>query len=180
MSQIQQLHLQFLPSEDRLLLTVNSTENEDFYFLLTRRYIALLFPVLNKVFNAIQKEPSTVSQQLTYSKPDRKKANPVTEAETEKPTTTTTQQKLKQLPNTAIKDAILLAKISTRIDEDNNVILLLLPEQGDGINLTMDQRLTLQIQNLLQEVMPKTEWNLETIKNYPNALIHPENKQVLH
>lgn len=47
--QIHQFKLHFNPEEDRIFFLMNTTEHQEFRFCLTRRFIRILWPVLERL-----------------------------------------------------------------------------------------------------------------------------------
>jgi hypothetical protein len=56
---IHQVSMQFLPEEDRIILRLNTVQQEAFRFFVTRRYVRVLWPVLLRLLEADfnQREP---------------------------------------------------------------------------------------------------------------------------
>ena len=49
MAKLSQIQVSFAPAEDRLLLRVSTDEHTEFQFWLTRRYVRLLWPILEQM-----------------------------------------------------------------------------------------------------------------------------------
>ncbi len=63
---IHQVAFRFLPDEDRLLLLINSHDKQELSFLLTRRFVKLLWPILVDALGDtpdIQRQTSSVAKQ---------------------------------------------------------------------------------------------------------------------
>jgi len=182
MSQIHQVQLQFLPAEDRLLLKISTTDTNEFRFLLTRRYVALLYPSLTK---AIDKETnsnfSPDSSVNTYH--DQRVAEEMIKLQHEKlvqKANTTSHYKNNDYSYPLGEQPILLVNISTSFADDQ-LKLSLTPESGKGVTFSIDQTLGLQLRHLLVESAAKAEWRLEFKINPPSASFPNQSDQrILH
>ena len=155
MSGINQIQMSFVPGEDRILLRMNTTDASGFQFWLTRRYVKLLWPVLLNMMirdeqvamqtsdNARQQvlsfQHEEAAQQMDYSQDYREP---------------TEQQPLGNEP-------VLLAKIGVNDREDGTQVLSLHPEEGQGVELVLNQTLLHSISKLLQDTVKATEWDID-------------------
>jgi len=186
MSKIHQIQFQFLAVEDRLLLKMNTTSNEEFRFLLTRRFVSLLYPILSKIIetniNTVlsNKKDSTTdnhgTEQIRQETVNPQKQDAKKNADTSQP-----YQSI-GLTQPLGKQAILLANIATH-ENDNNLKLSLTPKNGQGISFIIDQNLTHLLRNLLLESLKFADWQLgfqtdlspSTTENFSQS-----NKRILH
>jgi len=186
MSKIHQIQFQFLPIEDRLLLKMNTTSNEEFRFILTRRFVSLLYPILSKILDtnisntpSNKKAPNTAKQATEQI--SQKIANQQQQDAKKKPDTSQPYQS-NGLTQPLGKQPILLANISTQ-ESDNNLSLSLTPKNGLGISFIVDQDLTHLLRNLLLESLKFADWQLgfqtnlisPTTENMPQS-----DKRTLH
>ncbi|TNF92188.1 MAG: hypothetical protein EP297_13820 [Gammaproteobacteria bacterium] len=153
MSAINQIQLSFAPVEDRLLLRLNTTDAAEFRFWLTRRYVKLLWPVLMKMlqdelaaYNSEEAKQEILSFQFQEAAQNMDYSTSFDENVRERP--------LGDVP-------ILLARISTKKREDGTQLLSLHPEDGQGIDLALNQKLLHSICKLLQDALKKTDWDLD-------------------
>ncbi len=136
-----------------MLLRVRSSDDAEFRFAITRRYLVLLWPMLMKMADAFSA---------------RKSADPLT------------RNTLAELAHgdavnkadfaSAYRDgltfplgeeAILLARISIVAGTGSTQTLSLLPQNGQGINLELDEKLVHVLARLLQEAANAAEWGLD-------------------
>ncbi len=166
MSQISQIQMIFQPLEDRILLRLNTVNSSGFQFWLTRRYLRLLWPVLMKMLASDQQivahkteqakkevlsfQHQQVAQKMDYSQKFEEQIR---------------SQPLGSVP-------ILLSKVSVKNKSDGTQILGLQPEQGQGIDLAMDQTLLHSICRLLQDTVGKTDWGLDLSRSLMTASVN--------
>ncbi|MFW5443618.1 MAG: hypothetical protein ACKE51_04835 [Methylococcaceae bacterium] len=174
MSQIHQIQFQFLPIEDRLLLKINTTAKEEFSFLLTRRFVSILHPILNKILHENPSVSSYSNEQV------RDELINLQQQDAIQKTNTTTPYQNKDFTHPLGSQPILLAKIATNIQQGIRK-LTLEPEKGVGISFTIEQNLAHLLTNLLLESLDKTDWQLG-FKNNVKTLSQtdPSNKKHLH
>lgn len=162
MNKIHQIQFQFLPIEDRLLLKMNTSDKEEFGFLLTRRFVSLLYPILTKILlsdqsvneqksNHVRNEIIKLQQQDSLEKTDS--ASPYQNNKLSHPLGT---------------QPILLTNISTNIDE-GHLKLSLTPEEGQGVIFSIDQDLTHLLRNMLLDCLEKADWQLDFQTDYISA-----------
>jgi len=173
MSKIHQIQFQFLPVEDRLLLKINTTEKEEFSFLLTRRFVSLLYPILTKILHAdssidehknnlVRDEMLKLQQQDSVEKSDNK-----------------SPYQTKDLIHPIGNQPILLSNISTN-ENAGELKLSLTPEEGQGVSFSVDQNLTHLLRNLLLEALEITEWDLKFQTDYISPTSTQPDKKLLH
>jgi len=174
MSNIYQIQFQFLPVEDRLQLKLNTTQQEEYIFLLTRRFVSLLYPILTKILHAdnsvnVHKDNLVRNEMVKLQQEGSLKSSD-----------TTSPYKSNELSHPLGSEAILLTNISTQINADN-INLSLTPEQGQGISFNIDQKLTHLLRNLLLESLDKTDWQLACQSDYISTTpIAEPDKKILH
>ena len=151
---LHQLKLDFIPEQDRLLLRV-STDNElEVRLWLTRRALRLLWPLLLQMLRsspeiALQSNPQArdalVGMQHEMALRQANFASAFKEAPREMPLGA---------------EPILVVRIQTNQDERGNQVLGLLPQQGQGVHLTLDNTLLHALCKLLQTAVTKTDWDI--------------------
>jgi len=186
MSKIHQIQFQFLPIEDRLLLKMNTTSNEEFRFLLTRRFVSLLYPILSKILDTnisnthSNKKDSSIDNQPTEHV--RQKIVKQQQQDTIKNADTSRPYQSNDLTQPLGTQPILLANISTHVDDDN-VKLSLTPKDGQGISFIIDQNLTHLLRNLLLESLKFADWQLDfqaDLTSSTTGNISQSGKRILH
>ncbi|MEY4641612.1 MAG: hypothetical protein RLZZ227_1606 [Pseudomonadota bacterium] len=144
---LQQINLNYVPEEDRLLLKVRTADEAEYRIWFTRRYSALLLQIFT---DRIEREGGY--QELASRK-----------------------QTLDQLRGGAFdhsydapskaqyplgENGVLGYRINVGKDDSGATTLQLLPEQGQGVTFTMDKSTLYMLYNLLEQALPQTEWNL--------------------
>jgi hypothetical protein len=153
-SPLQQINITYLPAEDRLLMKV-TTNGDEFRIWLTRRYTALLLNVLASQLDALG-SPQTRSGNLArklkqgaYEKPFEPDAGahfPLGEK------------------------GILGYRINVSKPKGGTVNLQLLPEEGQGLNLNLDEATITMFCNLLEQGLTQTDWQLGTTAMAPGMM----------
>lgn len=151
---LHQLKLDFIPEQDRLLLRVSTDNQLEVRLWLTRRALRLLWPRLVQMVRAspevaLQSNPEArdalVGMQHERALSQANFAQPFEDVPREMP--------LGAKP-------ILVARIQTDNDGDGNKVLGLLPQEGQGIRLTLDNALLHSLCKLLQTAVAKSDWDI--------------------
>ena len=151
---LHQLKLDFVPEQDRLLLRVSTDNKLEMRLWLTRRALRLLWPRLMQVVRsapevAVQSNPQArdalVGMQRERALRQANFAQPFEEAPRELPLG---------------PEPILVTRIQTNKDPSGNLVLGLLPQQGQGIHLTLDNNLLHSLCKLLQNAVAKSDWDI--------------------
>ena len=151
---LHQLKLDFIPEQDRLLLRVSTDNQLEVRLWLTRRALRLLWPLLVQM---VRSSPEVALQ----SNPDARDAligmqreRALSRAEFAK----SFEEVPREMPLGA--EPILVAQLRTNKDREGNQVLGLLPQQGKGIHLTLDNTLLHSFCKLVQNAVAKSDWNL--------------------
>jgi len=151
---LHQLKLDFVPEQDRLLLRVSTDNRLEVRLWLTRRALRLLWPLLLQMLRsapeiALQSNPQArdalLGLQHEQALGQANFAAPYEEAP-------------RAMPLGA--EPVLVVHIQARKDESGKQVLGLLPQQGQGIHLTLDNTLLHSLCKLLQDVVAKTDWDI--------------------
>jgi len=151
---LHQLKLDFIPAQDRLLLRVSTNNQIEVRMWLTRRALRLLWPLLVQMVRsapdvALQSNPEArdalVGMQHEQALSRANFAKSFEEVPREMPLGT---------------EPILVVQIQSRKDGEGNQVLGLLPQQGQGIHLTLDNTLLHSFCKLVQNAVAKADWNL--------------------
>lgn len=151
---LHQLKLDFIPEQDRLLLRVSTDNRLEMRLWLTRRALRLLWPLLVQMVRsapevALQSNPQArdalVGMQHEQALRQANFAAPFEETPREMPLGA---------------EPILVARIQTNKDAGGNHVLGLLPQQGQGIHLTLDNTLLHSLCKLLQNAVAKSDWDI--------------------
>ena len=168
-SQISQIQVKFVATEDRLLLRVSSSAQQEFRFWLTARLVKLLYPAL---YDALSKTPSAVTQQTPIGKKEvvafeHHKA--VSQADF-----TTGFKEIKQSFPLG-DEAILVTKCQLRPQNDGNTVLALAPEEGQGIDINLSNELLHSFTKLLTDAANVAQWPLSTESIAEQSLSNDDN-----
>ena len=151
---LHQLKLDFIPAQDRLLLRVSTDNQLEVRLWLTRRALRLLWP---RLVQMVSSSPEVTLQ----SNPEARNAlvgmqheQALSRANFAK----SFDEVAREMPLGA--EPILVVNIRTRKDSEGNQVLGLLPQQGQGIHLTLDNTLLHSFCKLLQNAVAKSDWNL--------------------
>ena len=185
MSKIHQIQFQFLPVEDRLVLKMSTTDKEEFSFVLTRRFVSLLYPILTNILHADKSvnfyHDNNTGLDIQHNNRVRQQVIKLQQQEAIKNTDTHSPYQNSALTHPLGNKPILLANISTNTD-DGQLKLSLTPEKGQGVSFAIDQNLTHLLRNLLLESLRKTDWHLDFQSDYTasTARLNQSIKKVLH
>jgi hypothetical protein len=142
---LEQINVSYQPGEDRLLMKVTSNR-EEYRIWLTRRYTALLLGVLENQLNALGTPTATRTGNL---------ASKLKQGAYEKPFKAENTRKYP-----LGEQGILGYRINVSKPKDGSVNLQLLPEQGQGLNLKLDEATTTMFCNLIEQGLTQTDWQL--------------------
>ena len=151
---LHQLKLDFVAEHDRLLLRVSTDNQVEVRLWLTRRALRLLWPLLVQMARssrevALQSNPEArdalVGMQREQALRQANFAQSFEEAAHEMPLGA---------------EPILVARIQTNKDDRGNDVLGLLPQQGQGIHLTLDNTLLHSLCKLVQDAVANAEWDI--------------------
>lgn len=154
MSQLHQMQITFLPEEDRLLFRVNTMgrQREEFRFWLTRRYVRILWNgLLNMLKQGTQGPPAGAA-------PISKKIAQEHQEVVQKADFQTAYMESNVFP---LGEApILLAKVGLGVNPEGVPLLSMQPQQGQGIELSLNRQILHSFCRLLHEATNKAEWDL--------------------
>jgi hypothetical protein len=151
---LHQFNLDFIPEQDRLLLRVSTDNQLEVRLWLTRRALRLLWPLLVQMVRsspevALQSNPEArdalVGMQHEQALSRANFAQPFEEMPREMPLGA---------------EPILMVHIQASKDGEGNQVLGLLPQQGQGIHLTLDNTLLHSLCKLLQTAVAKSDWDI--------------------
>ena len=155
MSQISQIQIKFVATEDRLLLRVSSSSQQEFRFWLTARLVKMLYPAL---YDTLAKTSSIAANNVPQAKHD------VVAFEHQQAVAKTdfkTGFKEVKQDYPLGKTPILVTKCQLRPNPDGNTILALAPEQGQGIDINLSNELLHSFTKLLIDACKTAEWPLD-------------------
>ena len=164
--QLHQIKLDFNPEHDRLLMCIATSDGQEVLLWLTRRCVKLLWPLLVKMVQAsptIQMHGTSAEARAALLELEHEKA--VQQADFSKPYAE------QALDRPLGADPILVARVHAGRDEDGKHLLSLLPAQGAGINLSLEDGMLHSCCKLLQNAVAKAEWDIKL--EFPEAPLIP-------
>jgi hypothetical protein len=129
---LHQLNLDFVPEHDRLLLRVTTDDQLEVRLWLTRRALRLLWPLLVQMVRSSPEAALQSSNQARDALVGMQHEQALSRANFRKPF----EEAPRAMPLGA--EPILVARIQSNRDDSGSQVLSLLPQQGQGINLTLD------------------------------------------
>ena len=151
---LHQLKLDFIPEHDRLLLRVSTDNQLEVRLWLTRRALRLLWPLLVKMVRSSPEIARQSNPQARNALVGMQHEQALSRADFAKPF----EEGPREMPLGA--EPILVVNIRASKDGEGNQVLGLLPQQGQGIHLTLDDTLLHSFCKLLQSAVAKSDWNL--------------------
>jgi len=153
---LHQIKIEFDAEQDRLRVRVSTLSGEEALLWLTRRCVLRLWPLL---VGGAEASPQVVTR---AADPEVKKAllgfqheKAISQAQFGK--------QYEEVPRTRpLGDApLLVTKLQRRAGSDGRIVLGLLPSQGQGIFLTLDEPLLHGFIKLLQQAVQRAEWGFD-------------------
>lgn len=161
---LEQFSASYDSSQDRVLLRVRTSDDAEFRFWLTRRYLALLWPLLMQMADDFSARKAPNDPLARSALAELAHGEAVGGANFGSGYRDGSIFPLGEEP-------ILLARISIKAMQEGsaNRTLTLLPQEGQGINLQLDEKLVHILARLLQEAANAAEWELK-LRVSPGAL----------
>jgi len=159
------MQMLYNPEEDRILFRVNSTDQKEFRFWVTRRFTLLLLQVLS---NHLAADPDISLQGTREAKQavmEFKKEKAMKDADFKRPF----QEEEVEYP--LGKETLLAFKITSNMIGDN-LQLGIHPKDAQGINMVINRDINTTLTQLLLGAAKKAGWNLALTKK-PAAAAKP-------
>ncbi len=159
---VNQIQMLYHPEEDRILLRINSTTNQEFRFWITRRFATLLFRVLTEYAESDPDISTQGSSEARQAVKTFKQEQAIDKADFNKPF----REEAAEFP---LGDQV---KLAFRLNCNRAGTILILgihPKSGDGITLRIDQNLNTSIMQILLQAVQKAQWNLGAISTAVRA-----------
>jgi hypothetical protein len=160
---IKQIQMRYDSEQDRILLRLNNSDNEQFRFWLTRRYCLIMLKVLNE--HGPQKTDSE-QRGAQPGDPDQN-LNRVNFEEEFKDDETTSHP---------LGEDILLAFKLTYKRTDDVFTLSIEPKSGKGIRLVINPDINFSLCQLMMMAAEKGQWNLD--REFPEINWRPPNRMI--
>ncbi len=150
--QLEQFSASYDAAQDRLLLRIRSSDDAEFRFWITRRYLALLWPLLMKMTDDFSARKATgPATRSTLAELAHGEA--VSKADFGSAYRDGSTYPLGEEP-------VVLGRITVKPVQGNTQTLILLPQEGQGINLDLDEKLVHVLARLLQQAAVTADWAL--------------------
>jgi hypothetical protein len=151
---LHQLKLDFIPEHDRLLLRVSTDNQLEMRLWLTRRALRLMWPLLVQMVRAAPEIALQSNPQARDALVGMLHEQALSRADFAKPF----EEVPRAMPLGA--EPILVVHIKSSKDESGNQVLRLLPLQGQGVHLTLDNTLLHSFCKLLQNAVASADWDI--------------------
>lgn len=151
--QLEQFSASYDAAQDRLLLRVRTSDDAEFRFWLTRRYVALLWPILMKMAGDYSARKAPGDPLLRHALAELAHGDAVGKADFG-----SAYREGSTFPLGA--EPILLARITVNPQAGDSQTLTLLPQHGQGINLDLSEKRVHILARLLQQAATAAAWGL--------------------
>jgi hypothetical protein len=152
---LHQLKLDFIPEHDRLLLRVSTDNQLEVRLWLTRRALRLMWPLLLQMTRSAPEVALQSSPQARDALIGMQHEQALSRANFAK----SFEEMPREMPLGA--EPILVVHLQASKDDSGNQVLGLLPLQGQGIHLTLDNTLLHSFCKLLQNAVANSDWDIE-------------------
>ena len=155
MARINQIQIRYVDAEDRIMLRLNTEDASEFRFWITRRYAQYLAAALLELLRlpeevddhrqvGIQDAVMSFKHEAALSKADFAKA-------------------FKDQPkNMPLGPApVLLSKLTVKKTAEGNPLLCMYPDQGQGVDLALQQPLLHSVSKLFADALQSADWGVD-------------------
>ncbi len=171
MSGIQQIFVNYVPAQDRILVRVSTIDNTEMRMWLTRRFITVLWPVMLQM---LESDPSVVGQSDTRSKQEVlsfRHEEAISKTRFTKSYQTPPQLKpVNQVP-------FLITKLSTKRLDNGRTQMIFGTAKGRSVQFVVDRTLTHSLCKLIADCTSKANWGLE-LKIAKSAAAAPADRTI--
>jgi hypothetical protein len=155
MSGIQQIFVNYVPAQDRILVRVSTTDSTEMRMWLTRRFVTVLWPVMRQM---LESDPSVVGQANTQTKQE------VLSFQHEEAISKTRFTKSFQAPpqvKPVNQVPFLITKLSTKPLENGRTQMMFGTAKGRSLQFVVDRTLTHSLCKLIADCASKANWGLD-------------------
>jgi hypothetical protein len=152
---IHQIQMAYNAQEDRILLRILSTQRAEFRFWMTRRYAKLLWTVLIKMLERDPAAATHADENVRRTMMGMQHANAVRAGEFAKPF----EEGVSITPLGAAP--VLLSRVSGKQPANQQPVLSLHPDKGQGLDLGVNTALLHMISKLLVDAVAQSDWDLK-------------------
>lgn len=163
MSQMHQMQLSYVPTEDRILFRLNTKARQEFRFWMTRRYTGILWNTLAKLLVDAESE-----EKIDITRQERKPAIKDTLVESakkeikHKEVVSQSDFKTEYQESTYLplgEDPALLFSVGIKSKPNGQALLCMHPENGQGIELALNDQILHSLCKLIVDTSVKAQWN---------------------
>ncbi|MEM7602534.1 MAG: hypothetical protein AAF357_14095 [Verrucomicrobiota bacterium] len=163
MSQMHQMQLTYVPTEDRIMFRMNTKSRQEFRFWMTRRYLSILWKTLSKLIadrdeakdEQVEKEAEPVKDIIVESgKKEIKHKEMVSKSDFK-----TQYQESSYLP--LGEEPALLFGVGVKPNSEGQSMLCMHPEKGKGIELVLNEQILHSLCKLIIDTSTRAQWNLD-------------------
>ncbi len=151
---LEQFNATYDALQDRIQMKIRASNETEYRFWITRRFLSLLWPILMKMADDFSARNAPDDLLVRSTLAEMAHGNAVSQADFSSEYKDGSQFPLGLEP-------VLLAKINLRPLIGNTQTLILLPNQGQGINLNLDEKLVHVLARLLQQTATVADWALK-------------------
>ncbi len=166
MSQLHQMQLSYVATEDRILFRVNTKARQEFRFWMTRRYAKVLWDAVSRLLQSQQKvdQPESGSQPAVDPKVRDELIKSVEikrshKEQVEKSDFQTQYQESQYLP--LGEEPVLLFGVGVKSGNGKQPLLCMHPKDGRGIELALNEQIAHSLCKLIRDSAEKAQWGLE-------------------
>lgn len=152
-NRLHQLNAGYDALQDRILFSIGAEDGTEFRFWITRRYLLLLWSMLVKLATAFAGARASGDPIRREALAELAHHQAHRDADFESRYQGGTQHPLGAEP-------VLLAKVAVKQDESGRSTLTLLPNEGPGADIGIDENMTHLVASLLQRAAAQAEWQL--------------------
>ena len=153
--QLHQIKIEFNAEQDRLLMRLASGDHAEVLLWLTRRCVKLLWPLLVKMAESapgIALQPAPEARQALL---DMERERALAKADFASPYKEAGREPLLGA------EPILVARMHTDRNDRGQSVLALLPLEGQGVNLALNDTLLHGVCKLLQDAVEAAGWDMK-------------------
>jgi len=154
---LQQINIEFVAEQDRLLLRLASGDRTEIVLWLTRRCVKLLWPQLVKMAESTPIIAQQAAPEARQALLDMERERALAKANFSKHYDNAGRER----PLGA--EPLLVARMNTGRNDQGQHVLALAPREGTGVNLAMDDTLLHGLCKLLQDAVARAEWDIQLV-----------------
>lgn len=163
MSQMHQMQLSYVPTEDRVLFRLNTKARQEFRFWMTRRYMGILWNTLAKLI-ADNEKPEPVDLTKSGRQPAVKDAlSEAAKKEIEHQEAVSQSDFQTQYQESSYlplgEEPALLFSVGIKPNEAGQPLLCMHPEKGQGIEMVLNDQILHSLCKLIVDTSEKALWS---------------------